>query len=234
MAKQAAMGWHSAEVQDVSSDGETVDAKVVVVRVVKEVRGRPTIEAPADDAARRAPRRARASRGGGTRGGRLAPHSVLTVDDGLFGEECLAEAVGGLGRVFVCHLGFGHGGDHKWTAEPLAAGGTVDGNGGVLEVDAPPDFVAFHRAHPEVYDGLARLARRVVDAGGARHLSVRMLWETLRYETALGAGAGEEPYRLNNNHVPHYARLLMEREPLLGDLVEVRALRPRDAYPPSP
>jgi hypothetical protein len=85
-------------------------------------------------------------------------------------------------------------------------------------------FQAFHAAHPEVYDTLCRLARRLVRRG-YRHLGIGMLWETMRYRTMLGASPEEDAFRLNNNHRSRYARLIMEQEPDLRGMFELRELR---------
>ena len=101
-----------------------------------------------------------------------------------------------------------------------------------VEVDGRPTWVKdelseawwkFHITHPAVYDELVRLSRRLIDRGHKR-LGLKMLWETLRYNTMLGDSTGE--YRLTNNHTAFYARLLMEQEP---DLAGIFELRPRRA-----
>lgn len=144
------------------------------------------------------------------------------ADDGLFGDECLAEAVGGLGRLWVCREPFGHRGEHVWTRAP----GDPDPADPprarpVGQVDGPPDFVRFHADHPEVYEKLRLLALEVAWAGH-RRTGFRMLWEVLRWQH-LG-----QSFPMNDHHCPHYARLLMAREPSLAGLFEVRPLRPRD------
>ena len=80
---------------------------------------------------------------------------------------------------------------------------------------------AFHTAHPDVYAELRRMAIQFV-ARGHNQLGIGMLWETLRYHTLLGAQPGEETFRLNNNYRALYARLLMEREPMLRGVFTTR------------
>lgn len=86
-------------------------------------------------------------------------------------------------------------------------------------------FATFHAEHPEVYRALVAMARKLV-LREYDHLGIAMLWETLRYETMLGAtpGAGE-PYRLNNSYRALYARLIMETEPDLAGIFETRTRR---------
>lgn len=85
-------------------------------------------------------------------------------------------------------------------------------------------FREFHARHPEVYEGLCRLARALV-ARGYSHLGIGMLWETLRYQTMLGASPGEDSFRLNDHYRSRYARLMMDQEPDLAGLFELRHLR---------
>lgn len=86
-------------------------------------------------------------------------------------------------------------------------------------------FQFFHQEHPEVYAKLRELALDLVRRGHRKHLGMKMLWETLRYFTILGAPTDSEPFRLNNNYTARYARLLMDQEPELADVFETRVLR---------
>lgn len=82
----------------------------------------------------------------------------------------------------------------------------------------------FHVEHPEVGARLASDARALV-ARGYAHLGIGMLWEVLRYRTMLGAGPDEDAYRLNDHHRALYARWLMETDPVLAGIFELRARR---------
>lgn len=80
----------------------------------------------------------------------------------------------------------------------------------------------FHLAHPDVYLGLVKLARRQTRRGSA-HLGISMLWETLRYRTMLGARTPDEDLvKLNNNLRAYYARFIMERCPDLDRVFSTR------------
>lgn len=81
----------------------------------------------------------------------------------------------------------------------------------------------FHCAHPEVYDRLEQMSVALVQRGHDR-IGIAMLWETLRYESMLGARPGEDTYRLNNNHRAYYARLLMGRRAELAGVFETRSV----------
>jgi hypothetical protein len=85
-------------------------------------------------------------------------------------------------------------------------------------------FQTFHAEHPEVYDKLRDLALDLVHRGWT-HLGIGMLWETLRYHSMLGARPGEDSYRLNDHHRSRYVRLLVDQEPELAEVFELRRLR---------
>lgn len=85
-------------------------------------------------------------------------------------------------------------------------------------------FWRFHARHPEVFAALRRLSLALVDRG-YQHLGIGMLWETLRYNTMLGSTPDEDVYRLNDHYRSRYARLLMETEPRLEGVFELRRLR---------
>lgn len=108
----------------------------------------------------------------------------------------------------------------------------MTGDVGQLELDVNPSPVwartgpaalwwEFHQSHPEVAEALVSLARPLLYQG-QRRLSIAMLWETLRYQTCLGATTEEGPWRLNNTHRAYYARWLMESHPDLGGMFETR------------
>ena len=84
-------------------------------------------------------------------------------------------------------------------------------------------FWNFHTNHPEVYEGLVRLAYQAVNAGRER-IGIKMLFEVLRWEWIItGLPDASEEFKLNNNYTSRYARLIME-EPGLGDVFETRRL----------
>lgn len=83
-------------------------------------------------------------------------------------------------------------------------------------------FRAFHTANPWVYDALRTLALDMRRAGRER-CGIKMLCEVVRWQYAR-ATVGDE-FRLNNNYTPHYARLLMDREPELAGMFDTREIR---------
>lgn len=83
-------------------------------------------------------------------------------------------------------------------------------------------FYEFHRNNPDVYASLVRLARYAKERGKTK-LGFRMLWEVLRWEmfTSTIQNDGDQ-YKLNNNYHYFYARLMMEQEPDLNGIFEIR------------
>jgi len=83
-------------------------------------------------------------------------------------------------------------------------------------------FREFHAANPAVYAALVRLARRARQRGS--RVGLRCLWERLRWELSVETDTPREgePYRLNNNHAPFYARLIARREPDLAGAFDLR------------
>lgn len=82
------------------------------------------------------------------------------------------------------------------------------------------EFKQFHKEHPEVYYQLVQLARKW-QANGSAKLGIATLFEVLRWNSHLNANK-DGGYKLNNNYRALYARLIMENEPDLNGLFEVR------------
>ena len=82
-------------------------------------------------------------------------------------------------------------------------------------------FWNFHTNHPEVYEGLVRLAYQA----DRDRLGIKMLFEVLRWEWIIrGLPDDAEEFKLNNNYTSRYARLIMESEPGLEGVFETRRL----------
>lgn len=92
-------------------------------------------------------------------------------------------------------------------------------------------FQAFRRGHPEVYAALREIAFSLLDQGW-EHFGISTCWEVVRYRTMLGAGPGEDRFKLNDNYKSRYARLLADQEPRLAEVFHLRALRSA-SHPPS-
>jgi hypothetical protein len=84
-------------------------------------------------------------------------------------------------------------------------------------------FAAFHKAHPEVYKKLVGLAREVRGAGH-EHCSIDFLMHRLRWYYHIELKT-KEAFKVNNSYSSRYARYIMQFEPDLVGMFEVRKLR---------
>lgn len=90
-------------------------------------------------------------------------------------------------------------------------------------------FLEFHRENPWVYRRLVELCFELKGAGFNRY-SMRTLISVLRFEFDLKTSGEEvvladgEPRRvkLNNNHSPYYARMLVDQYPQFKTFFEFR------------
>ena len=82
-------------------------------------------------------------------------------------------------------------------------------------------YLDFRQANTHVWDRLVELAGAQVVAG-ARRLSIKQLFEVMRYEQSLVTG--EDRFKLNNDFTSRYARDLMAEHPRFAGRFETRAL----------
>lgn len=86
------------------------------------------------------------------------------------------------------------------------------------------EFEEYHLRHPEVYYQLVQLARQWKNAGRAK-LGIATLYERLRWEFHVNNHEDDTGYKLSNNHRALYARKIMEQNPDLAGLFELRERR---------
>lgn len=84
-------------------------------------------------------------------------------------------------------------------------------------------FREFHANNPEVYKELVDLARIAISKG-KKKIGIRMLWEVMRWNRFL-VTTDESQYKLNDHYYSRYARLIMDQEPDLASIFEVRELK---------
>ena len=85
-------------------------------------------------------------------------------------------------------------------------------------------FERFHREHPEVYVLAVELARTGKAAGRTR-LSINQIFEVMRWQRSIeGLPDDREDYKINSVYASRYARLIMEQEPDLEGIFEIRRL----------
>lgn len=93
------------------------------------------------------------------------------------------------------------------------------------QLDAGLDrhFRTFHESNPEVYRELVALTRELV-ALGHRRVGIGMLFEVVRWRRHFQT-VDVSGFKMNNNYRSRYARLIMEQEPDLAGVFELRELR---------
>jgi hypothetical protein len=88
-------------------------------------------------------------------------------------------------------------------------------------------FEAFHQANPWIYRVLVQMIQELRDHGVTR-FGVRSLWEVLRWKITMGqVHVPDGDFKLNDNFISRYARLLIANNPEYVTMFELRALRAR-------
>ncbi len=93
-------------------------------------------------------------------------------------------------------------------------------------------FWLFHHENPHVYAVLVKLAREWIAARGKHKLGMVMLFQRARWEIEMTT-KDEFGFKLNNNHVPFYARLIMDQEPDLAGVFNLRRQTVQSSFGPS-
>ena len=83
-------------------------------------------------------------------------------------------------------------------------------------------FQIYHSDNPEVYRLYKRFALQAIDAG-AKHLGSKAIMERIRWQTNVETVG--DPFKVNNNLTPFYARLFMKDFPEYADFFRTRASR---------
>lgn len=87
-------------------------------------------------------------------------------------------------------------------------------------------FEQFHFENPKVYTELVVLARTAKQKGYNR-IGIRMLWEVIRWNHMIQTNPDPEgtEFKLNDHYHSRYARLVMDKEPDLVGIFELRELK---------
>ena len=111
----------------------------------------------------------------------------------------------------------------------------------MTDADTAADFAKFHAANRHVYKTFKECVRERWNAG-SRHESARQIFEDMRRDAKIRTAKGREIYKLNNNYIPLYARMLMVEWSFLAetaffqlrgrDVVAAAAAKQRDAPRP--
>lgn len=83
-------------------------------------------------------------------------------------------------------------------------------------------FEKFHKENPKVYVELVALTQEAKWAG-RKKIGMKMLLEVLRWNRMINTTDPE--FKINNNYGSRYARKIMDENPELADMFEVRELK---------
>lgn len=81
-------------------------------------------------------------------------------------------------------------------------------------------FREFHEANPHIFDELLRLARKARLDIGLKKSSIRLMAQVLRWDMMVKTRSSD--FKISNNHTPYYARMIMDYDPRLEGLFELR------------
>lgn len=85
-------------------------------------------------------------------------------------------------------------------------------------------FEEYHRLNPQVYESYVRLARELA-ARGRTKIGIGMLTEILRWEFYLTTEDPTSDFAISNDYRSRYARMIMEENPDLRGIFDLRPLR---------
>jgi len=92
----------------------------------------------------------------------------------------------------------------------------------LLEDSNRERFEIFHNGNPDIYKALIRRARQL-KARGYKGVSIRLVLEVVRFDFMVFST--DQEYKINNNHAPFYARLIMQQEKDLKGFFTLRKQR---------
>ena len=80
----------------------------------------------------------------------------------------------------------------------------------LFSVDRYEAFIKFHHENPQVFRIFQERALEMIKTG-RKHYSARTILEVARWDIHLQTNG--EPFKINNNHIPFYAKLFSEAQP---------------------
>lgn len=93
-----------------------------------------------------------------------------------------------------------------------------------MSKDLKQAFEDFHKSNPSVYFALEKLAQQMWNRG-RRHISIKMLFEVLRWDYYIQTNDPNSEFKLNNNYTAYYARFLMLNHPEWVSLFKTKKVK---------
>lgn len=87
-------------------------------------------------------------------------------------------------------------------------------------------FEEFDAKYPDVYEMFERFTFEKIRQG-YKHYSAMAVMQRVRWETEAGADlfSSGEPFKVNNNHVPYYARKFHAEHPRFDGFFRMRSVK---------
>lgn len=130
-----------------------------------------------------------------------------------FNSTPMARVVTDAGSVYVVH---------RDSIEPVVPDKQVDLF--TSETEADRRFREFHEKNPQVYQQLVKHAR-TAKARGKPKISIELLVNVVRWYTFLHTDDPNSEFKINNNYKSRYARMIMEQEPDLSSIFNLREMK---------
>lgn len=92
----------------------------------------------------------------------------------------------------------------------------------LFTADAFARFQEFHRENPTVWKLFEQYAVQAIRSG-RRHYSARTIMERVRWHSEIQTTG--DAFKINNNHIPFYARMFAQAYPEHGDFFAFRDKR---------
>ena len=89
--------------------------------------------------------------------------------------------------------------------------------------DSNAKFLEFHNQNPNVYKTLVLKCKQWRNKYPNGVCGIAMMWESMRWDMMMRT-TGDD-WKLNNNHKAHYARLIMNANPELDGIFNLRESR---------
>lgn len=96
----------------------------------------------------------------------------------------------------------------------------------ILQESNTARFHKFHLENKHVYKTLVKMCRQWrYQHGQEAKISIKTLWEVMRWQYAMGISKSDEPFKLNNIFTSHYARLIMDCNADLDGIFNLREMK---------
>lgn len=86
-------------------------------------------------------------------------------------------------------------------------------------------FQEFHKKNPEVYKHFVRITREAHNKG-KKTLSIWLVANVVRWYVNMNTEDPNSEFKISNDYLSRYARLIMRQEPDLDGIFKIKRLKP--------